>query len=194
MQRIDEIRQVLAKRTRGDWYAVTRQGSWDWLVAVANSPFEICQMFHDGTDLNETGEANSRLVAMAPDLATEVLRLTAESEEQEALIGEERIFAKCAIDAKSAEVARLREALTEAEKMLRLVEHPSRVDPLHGDEVAALGERIGFGVLMSSASASWRASIASKGYPSGGEFVSGPCQSTVTSTLRIARAALGDPS
>lgn len=56
-----------SKHTPGPWYATTRQGSWDWLVAQSDR-LEICQMFHDGSGLNQTGEANARLVAAAPDL------------------------------------------------------------------------------------------------------------------------------
>lgn len=59
------------KHTPGPWYATTRRGSWDWLVAH-DERNEICQMFHDGTDLNETGEANARLIAAAPDLLAEL--------------------------------------------------------------------------------------------------------------------------
>ncbi len=83
----------------------------------------------------------------------------------------------------SGEVERLRAALAEVEETLRLVEHPAGVDPNHGAEVAALGDRIGYGALMSSASASWRKKIALDGL-AGGEFVSGPCQITVTRTIR----------
>lgn len=54
------------KGTPGPWFATTRQGSWDWLVASAVDPnIEICQMFHDATEENETGEANAKLVAEA---------------------------------------------------------------------------------------------------------------------------------
>jgi len=57
------------KHTPGTWAATTRQGSWDWLVYSADNPnIEVCQMFHDGTEENETGEANAMLVAAAPDL------------------------------------------------------------------------------------------------------------------------------
>lgn len=55
--------------TLGPWAATTRQGSWDWVVySVANPNIEICQMFHDNTELNETGEANARLISAAPDM------------------------------------------------------------------------------------------------------------------------------
>ena len=60
------------KHTRGPWYATTRQGSWDWLVAQSET-IEICQMFHDGTEMNETGEANAKLVAAAPDMLEALL-------------------------------------------------------------------------------------------------------------------------
>lgn len=89
-----------------------------------------------------------------------------------------------------AKLASMRDALTECEEVLGLVEYPKIVDPLYGDEVEALGHRIGFGALMGSASASWRAALAEMGCPVGGEFVAGPCQKTVERTLVIIRTAL----
>lgn len=56
------------QHTPGPWAATTRQGSWDWVVYQENGPLEICQMFHDGTEFNEIGEANSKLVAAAPEM------------------------------------------------------------------------------------------------------------------------------
>ena len=51
------------------WAATTRQGSWDWVVYVRDNPrIEVCQLFHDGTEFNETGEANAHLIAAAPEL------------------------------------------------------------------------------------------------------------------------------
>lgn len=88
------------------------------------------------------------------------------------------------------ENAELRKALAECEDTLRLVEHPRRVDPDYGAEVEALGRRIGFGALMSSAQASWRAVLLEKGNPVGGEFVAGPCYATVLRALQMVRAAL----
>jgi hypothetical protein len=82
------------------------------------------------------------------------------------------------------------EALEEVEAVLALVEHPKVVDPAYGAEVDALGRRIGFGALMSSASASWRQYLSDKGHPLGGEFVAGPCYSTIVRVLGIVRAAL----
>lgn len=59
----------MTEHTPGPWAATTRQGSWDRVVFQASNPnTEICQMFHDGTDENLTGEANARLIAAAPDL------------------------------------------------------------------------------------------------------------------------------
>jgi hypothetical protein len=84
----------------------------------------------------------------------------------------------------------LETALEECVEVLGLVERPRRVDPDYGAEVNTLGQRIGFGALMSSASASWRATLAANGNPVGGEFVAGPCQATVTKALAMARAAL----
>jgi hypothetical protein len=59
----------MSKGTPGPWFATTRRGSWDWLVASEADPnIEVCQMFHDATEENEIGEANAHLVAAAPDL------------------------------------------------------------------------------------------------------------------------------
>ena len=58
-----------SKHIKGPWGCTTRQGSWDWVVfSEADPNIEICQMFHDGTDMNEVGEANARLCASAPDM------------------------------------------------------------------------------------------------------------------------------
>jgi hypothetical protein len=48
------------------WAATTRQGSWDWVIYSTKDPnIEICQLFHDGTEDNETGEANAELIVRA---------------------------------------------------------------------------------------------------------------------------------
>ncbi|AZO29295.1 hypothetical protein [Mesorhizobium sp. M1B.F.Ca.ET.045.04.1.1] len=86
----------------------------------------------------------------------------------------------------SALIAALRECI----ETLSLVEHPPRVDSVHGDAVRELGSRIGYGALMSSASASWRAALAERGLPAGGEFVAGPCHGTVERTLKLAREVM----
>lgn len=83
-----------------------------------------------------------------------------------------------------------REALSEAEETLRLVERPAFPDPVHHERVKALGREIGFGAMMSTASAGWREIIAEKNYPLGGEFVAGPCYGTVIAALKKIRAAL----
>lgn len=87
-------------------------------------------------------------------------------------------------------VEALVKAAEEAEEVLRLVEHPAFPDPKHHHEVKALGQRIGFGALMSTASAGWREVLQEKGYPVGGEFVSGPCHASVVNALAKLRAAL----
>ena len=93
------------------------------------------------------------------------------------------------IDELEAENERLREALEECVQTLAMAEHPARVDPQHGAEVAALGDRIGFGALMYSASASWRAALEKDGL-AGMEFVSSPCRISVVSALKKARTTL----
>lgn len=79
-------------------------------------------------------------------------------------------------------------ALKEAESVFALVERPAFVDPQHSETIRQLGERIGYGALMASASASWREKLSS--HRPGGEFVAGPCHSTVIATLKTIRAAL----
>lgn len=92
-----------------------------------------------------------------------------------------------------AQIATLRAAVTEAIEVFELVERPSIIDPDHWREVKALGDRIGYGALMSSASRSWRQILVAQGME-GGEFVAGPCHSCVLSALRQLRAALNPPS
>ncbi|MER9769006.1 hypothetical protein NKJ09_23410 [Mesorhizobium sp. M0189] len=82
-------------------------------------------------------------------------------------------------------------ALKECIETLALVEYPSHTDPVHGEVVRDLGSRIGYGALMSSASASWRAALENRGGPVGGEFVAGPCQAMVDRALKQAREAVG---
>jgi hypothetical protein len=93
-------------------------------------------------------------------------------------------------DTQSAAGGAVLAALTECEEVLRLSEHPAFPDPLYHEEVKALGRRIGFGALMTTASAGWREVLAEQGYPAGGEFVAGPCFATLQSTLAQVRAAL----
>lgn len=49
----------------------------------------------------------------------------------------------------------VRNALLECEEILDLQVRHCHVDPQYGAEVEELGERIGYGALMTSASASW---------------------------------------
>lgn len=88
------------------------------------------------------------------------------------------------------EVAALVEALMYAESVLALSERPAFADPQHHADVTLLGSRIGFGALMSSASAAWRDYLLQNGYPAGGEYVAGQCHVTVVRCLRKTRAAL----
>lgn len=98
--------------------------------------------------------------------------------------------AAAALESLEAENARLREALEDAEFVLALSEKPRMRDPDYGKAVEELGDRIGFGALMSSASASWRYRLEEQGECVGGEHVVGPCWSTVIQTLTKIRAAL----
>jgi hypothetical protein len=92
--------------------------------------------------------------------------------------------------AKPKEADGWREALQECVDTLALVERPAFKDPLYGAEVEALGNRIGFGALMASASASWREALTKRGDFVGAEYVAGPCHATVVAALTKARAML----
>lgn len=89
-----------------------------------------------------------------------------------------------------AKVEGLEKALREAEETLRLVERPAFPDPIHHERVKALGREIGFGAMMTTASAGWREVVAERGHPTGGEFVAGPCLATVQMALAKVPAAL----
>ena len=91
-----------------------------------------------------------------------------------------------------ARIERLQAALREAEETMKLVERPALPDPAYHQGVKSIGQRIGFGALMSTASAAWRETLEETGYPTGGEFVAGPCLDTVVSCLAKVRAALED--
>lgn len=90
----------------------------------------------------------------------------------------------------AAHIERLEAALTEFMDATASAALPSAVDPVFGAMVEALGSQVGYGALISSASASWREDLARAGYPTGGEFVVGPCMATLTSVRAKSRAAL----
>lgn len=79
-------------------------------------------------------------------------------------------------------------ALMEAEEALALAASPNIPDPRHIDEIRALGERIGYGNMMATASAIWGQKMQDAGI-GGSEFVAGPCRSTVDKALSLVRAA-----
>lgn len=90
----------------------------------------------------------------------------------------------------ASEVERLKGVLGEAIETMELAERVPMIDPQYGEEVEALGRRIGFGALMTSASASWAKINAEQGWHGGGQFVAGPCHGSVLSLLKKMRAAL----
>lgn len=79
---------------------------------------------------------------------------------------------------------------SECVEVLALMEHPAFPDSAYHAEVKALGERIGFGALMSTASAGWREVLGARGSPLGSEHVSGPSFGTVIRALTQTRALL----
>lgn len=113
-----------------------------------------------------------------------------EAREAERAAGKLALAAEREIARLCAENAALVDALMDAEEVLSLVERPAFPDPLYHEEVKRLGLRIGFGALMSTASAGWAEASAAEGYPTSGAFVAGPCIGTVHATLKRIRAAL----
>lgn len=75
-------------------------------------------------------------------------------------------------------------------------------DPKFGPVIRALGAVIGYGAMMTSASAAWRAAASERGWPVGGEFTVGPCRIVVArmiselddviATLRALQASTGE--
>lgn len=82
----------------------------------------------------------------------------------------------------------LRSVLENAKSVLSLANKLHAPDFEYESEIRALGERVGYGAMMTSASALWRQSL--RGYAGGGEFVAGPCRGTVTALLREINMAL----
>ncbi len=62
-------------------------------------------------------------------------------------------------------------------------------DPDHWRDVEALGDRIGYGAMMSSAQASWRERLKVDGIE-GGEHTHGPCYAVLMSARKQAEDAL----
>lgn len=65
--------------------------------------------------------------------------------------------------------------------------NPPERDPEHWEAVEELGKRIGYGALMTSASASWRESGGG-----GWEFTVGPCRATLLDAREWAIEALNE--
>ena len=65
-------------------------------------------------------------------------------------------------------------------------------DPHYGDEVRALGDRIGYGAMMVSAQAAWRAVLQRNGHE-GGEHTHGPAYLVLLSARAMAEDALKNP-
>jgi ABC-type nitrate/sulfonate/bicarbonate transport system substrate-binding protein len=164
-----QVEAMLAGATPGPWH--TRQsisphdGQYDFAINATKAKVLSEAFGRDSKGNIIAAEANAHLIAAAPDLAAALL---------------------AAWDRE----AKLREALTDAEETLRLMEHPRGPDPSFHEVVKDLGERIGFGALMSTAEAGWREYLEENGLPGGGGFVAGPCRGTVDSTLKRIRAAL----
>lgn len=84
---------------------------------------------------------------------------------------------------------RIAELLGEIRTDLEMAAKVSLADPGILVELRALCERAGYGNVMSSASALWRERL---GDLAGGEFVSGPCRTTVENTIARIDTALAN--
>ena len=73
------------------------------------------------------------------------------------------------------QIERLLNAVADLLDALEPCSGPARIDPQHGQAIRELGDRIGYGALMSGASAEWREYLGRRGLPSGAEYVAGPC-------------------
>ena len=65
-------------------------------------------------------------------------------------------------------------------------------DPDYGADVRALGDRIGYGAMMASAQAAWRALLSKDGLE-GGEHTHGPCYAVLVRARKMAEDALTTP-
>ncbi len=83
-----------------------------------------------------------------------------------------------------------RTELAEVRDSLAMVAEVGLADPHIIVELRALCERVGYGNVMSSASALWRQRL---GEQAGGEFVSGLCRSTVEADLARVNRILAEP-
>lgn len=139
----------------------------------------------------------SHMPSIVDTLEDDVARLTKERDEARAALAElsisnrDHYYARtctcpaCLVDRRD----ELEEAARQAEKVLSLA--TARTFPAPEDaEVRRLGERIGFGALMSAAEKTWREWLAEQDMPLGSEFVAGPCRVTVERSIAALRAAL----
>jgi hypothetical protein len=134
----------------------------------------IVHAFDDQERKDLVRELAARVKATETALAT--LRQGRESDPTRLLVNREQFERICA-------------AAHEAREVLRLC--GQRQFPAPEDaEVKAIGERLGFGALMDAASKGWREKLAEEKWPEGGEFMVGPCRSTVERTLRLLDEAL----
>lgn len=64
-------------------------------------------------------------------------------------------------------------------------------NPDHGPAVRELGDRIGYGAMMASAQAAWRAKLVPDGLE-GAEHTHGPCYAVLMQVRQLAEDALKD--
>ena len=79
------------------------------------------------------------------------------------------------------------ELLEDVQFLLDEACHVPRVYPVNSEAVSRLGDKIGYGALMSAASAIWRIRL---GDLAGGEFCCSPCRSTAENLRRRVDKAL----
>lgn len=84
-------------------------------------------------------------------------------------------------------VERVKEALVEAREALSLAADVPLADPYILTDLRALCDRVGYGNVMSSASALWREKL---GELKGGEFCAGPCRATAEAAIELIDQAL----
>lgn len=85
--------------------------------------------------------------------------------------------------------------LPEIQKLVELLQDSLEVRNFEAPEdaeIKALGERIGFGALLSAAVKGWHKSAKENGYPPEGSFTVGHCHGTVESALQSLREFLNE--
>jgi len=141
----------------------------------------LCAAAYTGGGDEESAVLLRRLAELRDDVASARRALTARDDLVRAL-ELQRDEARAETDAWHRQAGALVQQILAARAVLAMCETRT-FDAPEDEEVAALGERIGFGALMSAASKGWARWLACNKVPLGSQFTCGPCESTVWKLL-----------